>query len=769
MAEPMILDLLDNLKTRVATNEVNIAQNTTAISTNKGLFDTHVADDTRHWTAVDRQNFDRVVHFKGYYTTETALVTAYPTGQAGDYAIVGATDTVWAWDTDNLEWINTSEQGVVITVNGRTGEVILTKTDVGLSNVDNTSDINKPISTAQQAALDAKANRKQITSAESDTFTLKAGIYDLYNVSKTILGFTSSYWTIIVGENNGQSGTQIWTNYGNDEVPHIYIRHQNTSGTAWTDFRELATNIDISGLQSQVTTNTTNIGLNTTDIADLKKDKADRGQATQTQIDGFALRAGIYNYQAERTILTYTDDNWDVIVGENIASSNDIKSVTQIWIPNKYANEASPKMFFRRATTASTWGSYVEILSSEHFTTLQNQITANATNIATNTTDISNLQTQKADRAQITDLNQLNGNTLKAGIYDYEQSLTILGYTNTNWTIYVGGNQGGTVTNSARTQIWIPYESTDSNNPKMFLRRWGTDSWGTFTEIITTKHITTDELVRAKQYKGYFATVQDLITEYATGNNGDFTIVGTSIYVWDSTTTTWVEVSSSGGGGGSGSVTSVNGMTGDVILTKTNIGLSNVDNTADSVKEVAKADQLQTTRVINGMNFNGTSDESNWQHCATAGNTAAKTIDVSYGTYTLQTGGEISVTFDNANTADNPTLNVNSTGAKAIYYNGSAIPAHYLQANHCYTLRYDGTNWNIVGEIGIEPMMYSSSDLYSSSSTYDVGDLVIYNGALYRCNTQIATAENWTAAHWTKTSILEILKNTLEFEPIAEN
>jgi hypothetical protein len=44
----------------------------------------------------------------------------------------------------------------VQSVAGRTGTVTLTKTDVGLGNVDNTADVNKPISTATQAALDAK-------------------------------------------------------------------------------------------------------------------------------------------------------------------------------------------------------------------------------------------------------------------------------------------------------------------------------------------------------------------------------------------------------------------------------------------------------------------------------------------------------------------------------------------------------------------------------------------------------------------------------------
>lgn len=50
----------------------------------------------------------------------------------------------------------TSAQAPVQSVAGRTGAVVLTSADVGLGNVDNTSDINKPTSTAQQASIDLK-------------------------------------------------------------------------------------------------------------------------------------------------------------------------------------------------------------------------------------------------------------------------------------------------------------------------------------------------------------------------------------------------------------------------------------------------------------------------------------------------------------------------------------------------------------------------------------------------------------------------------------
>lgn len=46
----------------------------------------------------------------------------------------------------------------VTSVAGRTGAVTLSKSDVGLSNIDNTSDANKPISTATQSALNSKAD-----------------------------------------------------------------------------------------------------------------------------------------------------------------------------------------------------------------------------------------------------------------------------------------------------------------------------------------------------------------------------------------------------------------------------------------------------------------------------------------------------------------------------------------------------------------------------------------------------------------------------------
>ncbi|NWA25522.1 DUF2793 domain-containing protein [Pseudomonas gingeri] len=73
------------------------------------------------------------------------------------------------------EWV--ASKATVSSVAGRTGDVVLSKVDVGLDNVNNTADADKPISTVQQSALDQKLSRSggaltgPVTSSSSAQFT----------------------------------------------------------------------------------------------------------------------------------------------------------------------------------------------------------------------------------------------------------------------------------------------------------------------------------------------------------------------------------------------------------------------------------------------------------------------------------------------------------------------------------------------------------------------------------------------------------------------
>ena len=79
---------------------------------------------------------------------------------------------------------NIAAEGGVTSVNGKTGAVTLTKADVGLGNVDNTSDANKPISTATQTALDKKANTSDLGTLAFKNSLTKADV-GLGNVDNT--------------------------------------------------------------------------------------------------------------------------------------------------------------------------------------------------------------------------------------------------------------------------------------------------------------------------------------------------------------------------------------------------------------------------------------------------------------------------------------------------------------------------------------------------------------------------------------------------------
>ena len=71
---------------------------------------------------------------------------------------------------------------------------------------------------------------------------------------------------------------------------------------------------------------------------------------------------------------------------------------------------------------------------------------------------------------------------------------------------------------------------------------------------------------------------------------------------------------------------------------------------------------------------------------------------------------------------------------------------------------FDGSENVLLGaEVGTALYKVNYNTLaseYSTSSTYEVGDIVVYLGKLYVCNTQISVAEEWTSGHWTETNIV---------------
>ena len=87
---------------------------------------------------------------------EAANISAFPvTGETGKIYVAVDTNKTYRWSGSVYVYITS---GAVDSVAGKTGVVTLDKNDVGLSNVDNTADSAKPVSTDQQTALNLKAD-----------------------------------------------------------------------------------------------------------------------------------------------------------------------------------------------------------------------------------------------------------------------------------------------------------------------------------------------------------------------------------------------------------------------------------------------------------------------------------------------------------------------------------------------------------------------------------------------------------------------------------
>jgi hypothetical protein len=87
------------------------------------------------------------------------MVSFPVTGESGKIYVDLSTNKTYRWGGSSYIYITS---GAVDSVAGKTGVVNLVKADVGLDQVDNTSDLDKPISTTTQTALDGKVDNSRV-------------------------------------------------------------------------------------------------------------------------------------------------------------------------------------------------------------------------------------------------------------------------------------------------------------------------------------------------------------------------------------------------------------------------------------------------------------------------------------------------------------------------------------------------------------------------------------------------------------------------------
>ena len=95
-----------------------------------------------------------------------------------------------------------------------------------------------------------------------------------------------------------------------------------------------------------------------------------------------------------------------------------------------------------------------------------------------------------------------------------------------------------------------------------------------------------------------------------------------------------------------------------------------------------------------------------------------------------------------------------------IYYgDNDSGQGKVLTTKNVFTYTPTTGSYNPATAIYSEKMVEATAPVYSSSSTYNEGDYVSYQGKLYVCNTTISSAEAWTSAHWTETTAMSVIGN----------
>ena len=221
-------------------------------------------------------------HNLGYYADQEALEEAHPTAEAGDWAIVGETDTVWIWDEDTSAWVDSDQKGQVTSVNNQTGDVTIKTINnnelVGSGNIELSTYLTYPNSwttnSTTKAFCDAIAADTTATVGKAYlgevTFSdLPASMVNAEVVVEIMDGTTPANKVIILSLKSGNTAPYAWQ--------YVYWNGgSNTSG--WKTWQETL----VSGTNIKTVNNTSLLGSGNIDIDALPSQTGNAGKVLTT-------------------------------------------------------------------------------------------------------------------------------------------------------------------------------------------------------------------------------------------------------------------------------------------------------------------------------------------------------------------------------------------------------------------------------------------------------------------------------------------------------
>lgn len=586
----------------------------------------------------------------------------------------------------------------------RTGNVNITAANIGLGNVNNTSDANKPISTATQTALNAKAP-----------------------LASPALTGTPTAPTATSGTNTTQIATTafVQTEINNKIAAADAMIYKGTIGTSGTVTALPATHS--TGWTYKVITAGTYAG-----------QSCEVGDMIICLTDG----------------TTATDSHWTVVqnnvnvVGTNgsvglIKNGSSVTSTSGLVAAPIISGVPYYKDTTYSSKSAASGGTDVSLVTTgEKYTWNAKASTSVATTSANglmSSTDKSKLDGIASGATAVT--------TSTVSGWGYTKN------TGTVTSVATGaGLTGGTITGSGTVKANLRSETALT-----------VDSAAATTTSGRVYPVAIDK----SGYLSVNVPWTDNDTKYssktAASGGTDVSLVTTGEkYTWNSKASTAVATTSANGLMSSSDKSKLDGIaTGATANTGTITGIKMNGSSKGTSGVVDLGTVITAHQTIKQDGITGAT-VNRYAACSVAAGTAAKTASVTGGTFALEAGSRVTVKFANANTASTPTLNINSTGAKNIYHKGAQITSGTNKSllAGAVDFIYDGTQWHLVGNYIDTNTTYSSKSAASGGtdvSLVTTGEKATWNAKTSNTGTvtSVATGAGLTGGTITGTGTIK--------------
>jgi hypothetical protein len=563
----------------------------------------------------------------------------------------------------------------VLSVNTKIGNITLTKADISLSNVDNTTDLLKPLSTATINALllkedkTNKSNDGTLAGASSTKYTTENAVKTY--VDTKVPAYSSANGNNVLTVNAGGTAT-LWqpAPSGGGTVTGVSVI--GNSGITASVGSSTTSPLITLGLGA-ITPSSINMAGNITTTGNIST-----GNITATGTISAPNISG-------STTGVNTGDQTITLSGDMTGSGTGAIATTI------GANKVSYSKM--QAMTAG------KLLGSGASGTAVSEITLGAGLSFTGTTlNATGGGTGTVTGVSVVTANGISGTATSTATPAITLSLGAITPTSVAATGYINGtNVTGTAVNSGDQTITLTGDVTGSGN-------------GSFAASIGTGKVTTaqilDGTITAADIANQTITATKLSNISANGTTGQvLSSNGSGGFTWGSATGTGdmnkasydvANISEQVVGLTATQILTNKTLTNPVInnptgITKANVGLNLVDNTADVSKNVASAataTKLTTARTINGVAFDGTADitiaatadatkqnlDADLTALSVLSSTGliARTGAGTLATRTITQGTGINVTNGDGVTS-NPTIALATTGVTANSYTSANI------------------------------------------------------------------------------------------------